>query len=127
MNSLSLSKLAMPTAAFAMLLTACGGGRVVVNTPRTPAPTVVAAAAPAPSPVVVATVPPQPAPPATVALGPSPGSEYVRVEGYYNWVGDHYEWVPPTWSRAPRPGATYVPGHWESTAGGYVWRPAYWQ
>jgi hypothetical protein len=83
--------------------------------------------APAPSAFVVTTVPQAPAPPTvTTTLGPSPGSDYVRVEGYYNWLGDHYEWVPP-WVKIPHPGATYIPGHWEPTTGGYAWKPGYWQ
>jgi hypothetical protein len=127
------TRLVLVAVGSAVFLTACGGGKVTVNTPSTPGPTVVAAntpapSAPAPSAVVVTTVPATPAPPPSVAvLGPSPGPDYVRVEGYYNWLGDHYEWVSPTWVRVPRAGATFVPGHWQSTAGGYMWTPGYWQ
>ncbi|MFN0164930.1 MAG: hypothetical protein ACKV22_00745 [Bryobacteraceae bacterium] len=59
--------------------------------------------------------------------GPSPGPDYIRVEGYYNWLGDHYEWVSPTWVKIPHAGATYVPGHWRSTTSGYQWFPGHWQ
>ncbi len=110
-------------------LAGCGGGKVVVLPPNpAPAPTVVAAVpSPTTSPVVTS-VPPTPAPPTTVAaIGPSPGPDYIRVEGYYNWLGDHYEWVSPTWVRVPRAGATYVPGHWLSTSNGYQWMPGHWQ
>src|SRR5207249_3354571 len=96
--------------------------------PNAAAPVVVASATPAPSSLVVTTVPATPAPPASAAvLDPSPGPDYIRIEGYYNWLGDRYQWVPATWVRVPRPGSTYVPGHWQSTAGGYVWMPGYWQ
>jgi hypothetical protein len=119
----------------AIILAGCGGGKVVVNTPpTTPAspapaePVVVARGPEAPTTVVVKEVPSTPAPPVQVVeLGPSPGSDYVRVEGYYNWLGDHYAWTPATWVRVPRAGATYVPGHWQASPGGYSWKPGYWQ
>ena len=126
-----LTKLGLVAAvSLAVSLTACGGGKVVVNPPTAPAPVVVtnAPTTPAPSTLVVTTVPATPAPPTTVAvLGSSPGADYIRVEGYYNWLGDRYVWVSPTWTRIPRPGATYVPGHWQATTGGYTWMPGHWQ
>lgn len=109
-------------------LVACGGGKVAVYTSAAPATPAVTTAPAAPSAVVVTTVPPTPAPPVQVAvLGASPGSEYIRVEGHYSWVGDRYEWAPATWVRVPYPGAIYVPGHWQATAGGYTWMPGYWR
>ena len=134
---MKLSTMLIPVGSAAMaLLLSCGGGKVVVlPAPASPAPVAsnyVTPApnyvAPAPNSVVVTTVPSTPVPPATVAqLGPSPGSDYIRVEGYYNWLGDHYEWVAPTWVRAPNSGATFIPGHWQQTAGGYSWVPGYWR
>lgn len=119
--------LAFVSIASVVLLTACGGGRVVVAQQPTPAPAAFAPA-PAPSSVVVTTVPATPAPPVvSTVIEPSPGPDYIRVEGYYNWLGDRYVWVPATWARIPRAGATYVPGHWQSTAAGYVWMQGSWQ
>ena len=114
-------------AATAALLAGCGGGKVVVYTPNTPTPLV--SNRPEPSAFVVAAVPVTPAPPTSIAsVGPSPGPDYIRIEGYYNWLGDHYDWVPATWAKIPRAGATYVPGHWQSAAnGGFTWMPGYWQ
>ena len=110
------------------LLVSCGGGKVVVlPTPASPTPVASNYVAPAPSSVVVTTVPPTPAPVVETQLGPSPGPDYIRVDGYYNWLGDRYQWVPPTWVKAPSAGATFVPGHWQQTAGGYSWVPGYWR
>ena len=127
---MKLSTMLIPVAGGALaLLLSCGGGKVVVlPAPASPAPVASNFAPPAPNSVVVTTVPATPAPPTTVTqLGPSPGSDYIRVEGYYNWLGDHYEWVPPTWVKAPSAGATFIPGHWQQTAGGYSWVPGYWR
>jgi hypothetical protein len=127
---MKLSTMLIPVGSAALaLLLSCGGGKVVVlPAPASPTPVASNFAPPAPNSVVVTTVPATPAPPATVSqLGPSPGPDYIRVEGYYNWLGDHYEWVPPTWVRAPSAGATFIPGHWQQTAGGYSWMPGYWR
>jgi hypothetical protein len=126
---MNLSMKLIPVSGVAMaLLMSCGGGKVVVLPPANQAPVASNYVAPAPSSVVVTTVPQTPAPPTTIAqLGPSPGSDYIRVEGYYNWLGDHYEWVSPTWVRVPRAGATFVPGHWQEGVGGYAWIPGHWQ
>lgn len=79
--------LAFVSIASVVLLTACGGGRVVVAQQPTPAPAAFAPA-PAPSSVVVTTVPATPAPPVvSTVIEPSPGPDYIRVEGYYNWLG----------------------------------------
>jgi len=71
-------------AAVAVSLAACGGGKVVVVPPFAPA---VASAPVIPAPAVVVTVPATPPPPATEAsvASVSPGSDYVWVQGYYNW------------------------------------------
>ncbi len=105
----------------AMVFAACGS-KVVV----TPAPTPMVATAP--SSAVVATVPTVPAPPTTTdAAGVSPGSSYVWVQGYYNWDGSQYHWVPGSWVQVPNPGAAWVPAHWQPTNGGYVWVAGTWR
>jgi hypothetical protein len=112
-----------------LALAACGGGRVVVaSAPATPAAPTVVTPAPAPAATIVTTIPATPAPPATTAVaGNSPGPGYVYVEGYYDWRGGQYVWVPGTWSLPPRTSLTWVPGHWQPTAGGYTWVSGYWQ
>jgi hypothetical protein len=92
-------------AAAALAFVGCGGGKVVVANPSATTPAVVVA-------------------PATPA---SPGSDYVWVQGYYNWDGSRYEWVPGAWVRTPRPSAVWVPAHWQPTTGGYVWVPGAWR
>lgn len=42
-------------------------------------------------------------------LAPMPG--YVWIDGYWNWGGARYDWVPGRWE-APRPGYVWVPHVW---------------
>jgi hypothetical protein len=122
--NLNTTSLALSAAA-AFLLTACGAGRAGFDSSQRAAPVIVAAARPT---TVVATVPEPPGSPAQMAApGPSPGSDYIYVNGYYNWRGNGYEWVPGAWVKTPNPGSTWVPGAWQPTRGGYMWVPGHWQ
>ena len=49
------------------------------------------------------------------------------VAGHYGHDGRNYYWVPGKYEPVPRPGARYVPGHWETTTGGYMWIDGRWQ
>ena len=113
-------------AGLAVSLVACGGGKVVVTPPSTP---MVATTPAIPASGVVATVPATPPPPTVEAnvASVSPGSEYVWVQGYYNWDGARYQWVPGSWVRTPSVNAMWVPAHWQPTTGGYVWVPGSWR
>lgn len=111
--------------AVALCLAACGE-KVVVQ-PTAPAPNSMLATQAAPAPVVVTTVPAMPAPPPDAVEGTAPGAGYTWVAGYYNWQGDHYQWVPGAWVMVPRPAAVWVPGRWRPTAGGYMWVSGHWQ
>ena len=50
------------------------------------------------------------APPAPVVevRGTAPGPDYVWVDGYHRWEGDHYVWTPGHWDRPPHPHAHWV-------------------
>jgi hypothetical protein len=74
---------------------------------------VIVGAAP-PAPVVE----PVPAPP---AVG------YVWRAGYWRWDGVRYAWIPGVYVRAPRLGATWVPGHWIARRRGWVWVGGHWR
>jgi len=70
------------------------------------------------------------APPAPVHVGPvgvAPGPGYVWVDGYHEYVGDHYLWHEGTWERPPRPHAVWVPHRWVHRNGGYVFIQGRWR
>jgi hypothetical protein len=117
------SFLILPAAA--ILLAACGE-KVVVQ-PTAPAPSAMLATPAPQSPGVVVTIPAMPAPPEDTAQGTSPGATYTWVAGYYNWQGDHYQWVPGAWVSTPATSSVWVPGRWQPSAGGYIWVGGHWQ
>ncbi len=59
----------------------------------------------------------------TVAPGPS----YVWTNGYWQWTGARYAWVPGHWVERPRPAAVWVEGHWVRRPGGWIWVAGHWQ
>ena len=59
----------------------------------------------------------------TVAPGPS----YVWTNGYWQWTGAGYQWVPGSWIVRPRPAAVWVEGHWVRRPGGWIWVAGHWQ
>jgi hypothetical protein len=60
-------------------------------------------------------------------VGVRPGPGFVWVDGYYNWRGNRYVWVPGKWRKLPRPHAVWVPGYWAPSGSSYVWINAYWR
>lgn len=57
------------------------------------------------------------------------GDNLQWIPGYWAWDGERkdYLWVSGFW-RAPPPGRTWVPGHWNAVAeGGWQWVPGLWQ
>lgn len=68
-------------------------------------------------------------PPAPIVerRGPPPGRGYIWVDGYQNYVGDHYAWVHGYWARPPRPGAHWVAHHWVHRHGGWVLIQGHWR
>lgn len=98
----------MATVLLAGALTACGGRSYVAY--RAPLP---------------------PPPPAGYrgAYGPrvAPGPGYVWVDGYQDWRGSRYVWVPGAYMRPPRPHAVWVPGRFVQRGRGHVWIGAHWR
>lgn len=74
-----------------------------------------------------APVPPPPPPGAYVARGYAPGPGYVWVDGYYDWGGSRYVWVPGAWRRPPRPRAYWAPGHFAEHGRRHVWVRGGWR
>ena len=60
-------------------------------------------------------------------LGVAPGPGYVWTEGFYDYRGGGYAWVPGRWMRPPRAHAVWVPGTWAQGRRGYEFRRGYWR
>lgn len=79
----------------------------------------------APGAVVVRYGPP---PPRYAVVGVAPGPGYVWTEGFWDWRGGAYVWVPGRWLRPPRPRAVWVPGAWvERPHRGWEFRRGGWR
>jgi hypothetical protein len=70
---------------------------------------------------------PPPPPAGYRVMGVAPGPGYVWIDGYHDWRGRGYYWVPGRWTRPPRPHATWVPGYWQSRGGGHIWIRGRWR
>ena len=69
-----------------------------------------------------------PPPPRYAVIGVAPGPGFVWTEGFWDWRGRGYAWVPGRWMRPPRPHAVWVPGTWvERPRRGWVLRRGYWR
>jgi hypothetical protein len=69
------------------------------------------------------------APPAPVVevRGNAPGPEYVWVDGYHRWEGDHYVWTAGHWDRPPHPHAHWVAHRWVHRHGEWVMVEGHWR
>jgi hypothetical protein len=69
------------------------------------------------------------APPAAryAVVGVAPGPGYIWTEGFYDYRGSGYAWVPGRWQRPPRAHAVWVPGTWAQGHRGYEFRRGYWR
>ncbi|HEY7090720.1 MAG TPA: hypothetical protein VH518_21670 [Tepidisphaeraceae bacterium] len=80
-----------------------------------------------PPPVVrdrVVVVDPPPAD--RVEVIPESRSGYMWVRGHYVYDGHQYRWADGRYEAIPRPGARYIPGHWDRVDRGYVWTEGRW-
>jgi hypothetical protein len=60
-------------------------------------------------------------------FGAAPGPGFVWVNGYWNWGGSRYAWVPGGWQRPPRRHARWEPGRWENHHGRYAFKQGRWR
>jgi|SRR5580658_7319328 hypothetical protein len=69
------------------------------------------------------------APPAAVVetRPAAPGTGYVWIDGYQNWNGSAYVWVPGRWELPPRANARWVAHRWVHRNGGYVMVEGHWR
>lgn len=69
------------------------------------------------------------APPAAVVetRPAAPGAGYVWINGYQNWNGSAYVWVPGRWELPPHPHARWVAHRWVHRGGGYVMVEGHWR
>ncbi|HUB79494.1 MAG TPA: hypothetical protein VMB03_11880 [Bryobacteraceae bacterium] len=74
--------------------------------------------------VVVGFAPPAPR---YAVVGVAPGPGFVWTEGFYNYSGGRYVWVPGRWMRPPHPHAAWVPGAWVREGRGYRFHRGYWR
>ena len=70
---------------------------------------------------------PPPPPRAFGVIGRSPGPGFVWLDGYHDWYGNRYVWVPGRWVRPPRASAVWVPGRWAPRGRNHVWVRGYWR
>jgi hypothetical protein len=82
---------------------------------------------PAPRDVVVVQRPVDPPAPRVEVRTEAPSREHVYLEGYYDFRGSDWVWVPGRWERPMRPDAKWVPGRWVRVEGGYMWEPGHWE
>ncbi len=73
--------------------------------------------------IVVPTAPPAPQ---SEIPPPAPSPTYVWEPGRWSWNGVQYLWNPGKYVERPTVSATYVPGHWEQYANGWVWYDGRW-
>jgi hypothetical protein len=71
----------------------------------------------------------EPPAPRHEVIGKSPSPNHVWVDGYWTHRDGKWRWVTGHWESRPRPGADYVPGHWEKTNNGrgWIWMPGHWE
>ena len=57
---------------------------------------------------------------------PMPGQGFVWTDGYWNWVGTLYIWVPGRWQRPPYAGAYWSHPHYDHYDRGWVVHEGHW-
>jgi hypothetical protein len=70
---------------------------------------------------------PPPPPPGYRAVVVSPGPGYVWIDGYQDWRGRRYAWVPGRWARPPYARARWVAPHWQHRGRDRVWVRGQWR
>ncbi len=57
---------------------------------------------------------------------PIPGEGYVWTDGYWNWGGNRYIWVPGRWQRPPYAGAYWSHPHYDHYDRGWQMHEGHW-
>ncbi len=57
---------------------------------------------------------------------PVPGPDYAWADGYWNWYGGRYVWVPGAWRRPPFAGAYWEHPHYDHYARGWQAHEGHW-
>jgi WXXGXW repeat (2 copies) len=75
--------------------------------------------------VVIRVTPPRPV--RVGVIGHPPGPGYVWIEGYQEWRGDDYVWVPGRWVLPPRRHARWIRPRYRHVHGGWVFVAGRWR
>ena len=57
---------------------------------------------------------------------PAPGPDFAWVDGFWNWGGNRYVWVPGRWDRRPYPGAYWSHPHYDHYDRGWQAHEGHW-
>ena len=68
-----------------------------------------------------------PPPPRYGVVGVAPGPGFLWVNGWWDWRGSNWYWVPGRWERPPRPHAMWVEPRWERHGHGWRMRRGHWR
>ena len=68
-----------------------------------------------------------PPPPRYGAVGYAPRPGYLWCDGYWDWRGRAWVWLPGYWAKPPRPHSAWVPGYWRPHRGGHAFVRGYWR
>lgn len=68
-----------------------------------------------------------PPPPRHEHRGHRPGDDYVWIDGYWAWRGNHHEWVEGRWDRPPHGRHEWIAPRWEHRGGSYVFIEGSWR
>jgi hypothetical protein len=68
-----------------------------------------------------------PPPPVYEHRGPPPDREYVWINGYQRYEGDHYAWTPGRYERPPQRHQRWVANRWQHRHGQWVMVEGHWR
>ena len=77
---------------------------------------------------IVQTVPQMPGPEPYEQVPPQPAQQAIWIHGYYDYVGNGYQWIPGRWEVPPGEARAYIGPSWQPAArGGYIYVRGHWQ
>jgi hypothetical protein len=77
--------------------------------------------------VVVQSPPPPPPPRQTEVIVTQPAPDAIWIQGYWEFDGRAYAWVPGHWDVPPPRYHHYVAAHWQRREGAWVYVRGYWR